>query len=261
MRNDSRFSDLIKLGVTVRTLDDEKVGRVVEVGSDTFIVEKGIFFPKDYLFRFDEIVGRIHDDELQINLTKAQLENRLESGVTSDLNADTSATSMRSGAVATETMASGLGTSTMASGLGTSTGLSATSRLTNETDEVRTIPVIEEELEVHKHVRQGGEVRIHKEVIAEEKHVAVPVVREEVKVERIAVNRDASDIALDANAFREETIAVPLMKEEVEVSKRPVVKEEVRVSKHAIEETAETETTLRKERIEIETDSDVKRVS
>lgn len=45
----------IKEGMTVRSIDGHKLGKVYSVGEREFFVEKGIFFPKDYAVRFGEI--------------------------------------------------------------------------------------------------------------------------------------------------------------------------------------------------------------
>jgi hypothetical protein len=45
----------IKEGMTVRSLDGHKLGKVYAVGETEFHIEKGLFFPKDYSCRFSEI--------------------------------------------------------------------------------------------------------------------------------------------------------------------------------------------------------------
>jgi hypothetical protein len=45
----------IKEGMTVRSLDGHKLGKVYAVGDTEFHIEKGLFFPKDYSCRFSEI--------------------------------------------------------------------------------------------------------------------------------------------------------------------------------------------------------------
>ena len=95
------------------------------------------------------------------------------------------------------------------------------------------IPVSEEQLRVEKRKRKTGEVRVSKNVITEEKQVNVPVTREEVRVERVPSGRQASES--DAR-FAREDVSVPVMEEEVVVSKRPVVREEVRIRTEAHQE-------------------------
>ncbi|AKJ07763.1 hypothetical protein ATI61_107212 [Archangium gephyra] len=45
----------IKEGMTVRSIDGHKLGKVYAVGDSEFHIEKGLFFPKDYSVRYAEI--------------------------------------------------------------------------------------------------------------------------------------------------------------------------------------------------------------
>jgi len=45
----------IKEGMTVRSIDGHKLGKVYAVGDTEFHIEKGLFFPKDYAVRYAEI--------------------------------------------------------------------------------------------------------------------------------------------------------------------------------------------------------------
>lgn len=45
----------IKEGMTVRSVDGHKLGKVYAVGDMEFHIEKGLFFPKDYSVRYSEI--------------------------------------------------------------------------------------------------------------------------------------------------------------------------------------------------------------
>lgn len=110
--------------------------------------------------------------------------------------------------------------------------------------------LLEEELDVRKRMKQAGEVRVHKGVTHETREVTVPVVREEVHVERTAGAGREADAG--AAAFREETISMPVMEEEVEVTKRPVVREHVRVRKERHVEQRAASETVRKEHAEVE---------
>ena len=97
-------------------------------------------------------------------------------------------------------------------------------RRPRERDEIR-IPLMREEIGIEKVARESGHVRIHKTIHTEEKRFSVPVTREEVIIEHVAVGRDAA-LSADA-AFSEDTVDVPLYEEEVRVSKRPILDEEV----------------------------------
>lgn len=114
----------------------------------------------------------------------------------------------------------------------------------------------EEELDISKRQVQGGEATVRKTV--ETEHVTKPVTlrREEVTIERRPVQgREASNATIGKD---ENEIRIPLMSEEAIVDKRPVVKEEIVVTKHAVTESKDVGADLRKERIDVEQNTDRK---
>jgi uncharacterized protein (TIGR02271 family) len=96
---------------------------------------------------------------------------------------------------------------------------------------------------------QAGEVRLRKEVTTEERTVEVPVTREEVVIERrpAAQGREAG-----GSIGEGEEIRIPLMEEEVRVEKTPVVREEVSLKKRQVQDTEEISETVRREDARIE---------
>jgi len=116
--------------------------------------------------------------------------------------------------------------------------------------EVR-IPLMDEEIAVEKVARETGHVRIHKGVRIEEKHLTVPVRREEVVIERLP-GREASLSGDGSDAFKEQTLDLPVHEEEVRVTKHAVLREELRVRRTAHEEQRVATATLRHEEAEIE---------
>jgi len=120
-------------------------------------------------------------------------------------------------------------------------------------DERRRIQLREEQLLATKTREEAGEVGIRKEVVSEEKTVDVPVTREEVYIERHAVNQAASGpIGEDG-----ETIRVPVMEEHAQLEKQTVVREELEIGKRAVQETEHLQGTVRREEARIETEGDV----
>ena len=106
----------------------------------------------------------------------------------------------------------------------------------------------EEELAIGKRQVQAGEVSVRKTVETEHVTERVPVMREEVTVERRPVTAaDAASVEIG-----EDRIVVPVTEEEVVVEKRPVVKEEVVLRTREVEDTEEVEADLRRERIEVD---------
>ncbi|HLM44458.1 MAG TPA: YsnF/AvaK domain-containing protein [Myxococcaceae bacterium] len=233
-------------GMTVRSSDGEKLGRVFSLWDDSFHIEKGLFFPKDYLVRYADI-SDIRNGEIILlhgrdNLRRLSSEDKY--GTTAGLGTSTAATTGLGTSTAATT---GLGTSTAAADL--RTGASTTARHTEEV----AIPVHKEELDITKREVQSGEVRVHKEVVEEVETVRVPVRKERVRVERRDVNPDRP--AMNAS-FQDETVVVPVRSEEVDVHKRAVVDEEIVIRKDSIEEERRVDEPLRHEKVDIRTSGD-----
>lgn len=114
----------------------------------------------------------------------------------------------------------------------------------------------EEELVVGKREVKAGEVGLKKTVETEHVSKTVPLIHEEVEIERHAVNADRGSARGAATVgdveIGEQDIRIPLSAEEAVVEKRVVAKEEVVVTKHAVEGTKEIEADLRKERIDVD---------
>jgi len=107
----------------------------------------------------------------------------------------------------------------------------------------------EEDLDVQKVDREAGEVVVSKNVVEDTKRIDVPLRREEVHVERRPVT-DAAGAGGDA--FREQSMRVPVMEEQVEVRKvaRPV--EEIEVTKTAAQDTKRVDATVRREEFDVD---------
>jgi uncharacterized protein (TIGR02271 family) len=118
------------------------------------------------------------------------------------------------------------------------------------------IPLIEEELEVHRHRERVGEVVISKDVVEEQRTINVPVSHEEVRIERHAVDRP-----VDANTppfGREESeIRVPIYEEEVDVEKRARVREEIVVTPEETTREQRVSEKVRREVPRVNTSGDV----
>jgi uncharacterized protein (TIGR02271 family) len=113
----------------------------------------------------------------------------------------------------------------------------------------RAVQLREEQLDIIKERVQVGELQLHKEVVEEQRTVHVPVLREEVYVER----RPVIDGKVDGSPFTEdEMIRIPIIEERIEVMKRPVIVEEVIVGKRKIQETKHVQDTIKKEEARIE---------
>jgi len=185
--------------MNVRSTSGISLGKVVSAGPQFFLVEKGIFFPKDHELRYEGI-AEIGDNEILYKLSQE----------TSDT--------------------------------WTKTELAAGKELR--------VPLMEEQVVVEKMTKEAGDVRIHKNVIAEERQVTIPLRHEEVIVERRPVRPTETNVS--AHAFEEERYSIPLHEEAFEVKTRPVVREEVSVRCVAHEEQRTASATVRHEELEVE---------
>jgi uncharacterized protein (TIGR02271 family) len=202
--------------MTVFSSDGEKLGKVQSCDASTFTIEKGFFFPKDYVAHYDDIEA-VTGDDVRLAMTKDTFVRMRESGLY---------------------------------GYGTSSDSAFTRTARSDSDDVR-MPVAEEELDVVKRDRDAGEVRLRKDVVTETKHIEVPVTREEVHVERTPV-RERREALPGEKTFEEETVSMPVREEEVDIRKRPVVKEEVRLRKERLTEQRAIDADIRKERVDVE---------
>jgi len=112
------------------------------------------------------------------------------------------------------------------------------------------IPVIEETLEVRKRAVDVGGVRVRKNVQEREQTVDETLLREEVQVERVPMNR-----VLDGPVEpRQEgdTLVIPVVEEVLVIEKRLVLKEEIRVTKTRRTESDSQRYVLQKETVVIE---------
>ena len=118
-----------------------------------------------------------------------------------------------------------------------------------ESQATRAVRLHEEQLEVIKERVQVGELQVHKEIVEEQRTVHVPLLREEVYVER----RPVFDGKVDGSPFSEdEMIRIPIIEERLEVTKTPVVVEEVIVGKRKVQETKQVQDIIKKEEARIE---------
>jgi uncharacterized protein (TIGR02271 family) len=212
----------VRDGMFVRSTAGERLGKVISCGDDTFIIEKGLFSPKDYELRY-EYVTEVNGGEIFYSLTDH---------------------SQRAASV--ETVAAAPMPIKAEAKIEPKKELKVEPK--RDDGEVR-IALMEEEVAVEKVNKEVGKVRIHKGTKIEERKLTVPVTHEEVIVEHIA--RDKTNVA-PTDGFREQTFEMPLHEEEVHVVKRPVLREEVRVRRVALEEQHVATASVRHEEIDLE---------
>jgi uncharacterized protein (TIGR02271 family) len=112
------------------------------------------------------------------------------------------------------------------------------------------VPVMVEELDVQKHKIETGRVRISKVVREHEELVDEPLLREEVIIERVPINRFVEE----AIPLRSEgdTIIVSLLEEVPVVEKRLMLKEELRITIRRVEAHKPISVALRSEEATVE---------
>jgi uncharacterized protein (TIGR02271 family) len=128
------------------------------------------------------------------------------------------------------------------------TGVADRTDLADE-DELR-VQRTEEELAAGTREREAGQLKVRKRVRTDRESIEVPTRHEEVTVERVPVEGEASEAEIG-----DDEVVVPVTEEEVVVGKRAVAKEEVRIRKDVVEETETVEEDVRREEVEVEDDT------
>ena len=113
-------------------------------------------------------------------------------------------------------------------------------------DELR-VQRSEEELRAGTREREAGAMKVRKRVRTDREQIEVPTKHEEVTVERVPVEGEATEAQIG-----EDEVTVPVVEEEVVVDKRAVAKEEIRLRKDVVEDTEVVEEDVRREEIDVE---------
>ncbi|MGK3722507.1 YsnF/AvaK domain-containing protein [Priestia megaterium] len=106
----------------------------------------------------------------------------------------------------------------------------------------------EEKLDISKKWIKTGEVAIHKEVFTEEKTITIPVIHEELIIEKKVLDAENPD----QTGEHTEIIRIPISEERIEVIKHPTVLEDVAIYKRQFQETKSVTETLKKEKTHME---------
>jgi len=111
------------------------------------------------------------------------------------------------------------------------------------------IPVVREDVHIDKHVRETGRVVVHVEPHVKAQVVNVPLVEQDVHVERVPVNRQV-DAPAPPRQEGDVTI-VPVYEEILVVQKRLVLKEEIRITRRQTVRNEFREVTTRSEEVKV----------
>jgi len=112
------------------------------------------------------------------------------------------------------------------------------------------VPIIVEDIDVETRTVETGRVRVTKVVHEREEVVDEPLYREELDVERVAVNR----VVEGPVPVRQEgdVTIVPVLEEVLVVEKRLMLKEELRITRRRVEEHKPQRVALRAEEVTAE---------
>ena len=118
------------------------------------------------------------------------------------------------------------------------------------TNESYVVPVVEEVLDIERRQTEIGRVRVQKHVHERTEVVDEPLLRDEVTVRRVPINR----VTTTPEAARQEgdTLIVPVYEETLVVEKRLVLVEEVHITRHTHEIHQPQDVTLRREEVVVE---------
>jgi uncharacterized protein (TIGR02271 family) len=258
-------------GWTVRAADGRSVGKVRDL-----IVDTGTMRTRYLAVRLDDDVagdrGRRDDRDVLVPIGTAQLDDDDDTVVVNELSADRFGTlpaydvrsltrddehELRTHFTAGDAMSAGtIGAGAMAGSdfydhehFDDRRFFSGGRDRARRGEEER-LTVSEEQLDIGKRRVAAGEVGVRKNVETRHVEQEVPLMREEVSVERRPVGADAAnagDIRINEGEIR-----IPVMREEAVVEKRLVPTEEIIIRKTAVRENQTVEADLRRERVDVD---------
>jgi uncharacterized protein (TIGR02271 family) len=127
-------------------------------------------------------------------------------------------------------------------------------------DDVAMVQLREEELGVRKQWTEAGEVLIRKRVERRTDTIPVELGYEEVSVERVPANRILAEGERPEPRQEGDTLIVPVVEEEIVVTKRLVVREELHVTKKRLTRQRDVTDEVRSEHLDIETTGNLEAV-
>lgn len=119
--------------------------------------------------------------------------------------------------------------------------------------ELLKVPVVREEAEVEKQVVDTGRgVRIHKTVAEHPCHIDERLLRDDVEVSHVPVDRIVPLDAAPATRYEGDTLVVPILEEVLVVERRVRIKEELRITRTRREEHHAETVMLKSEQVSVE---------
>ncbi|HEX7142733.1 MAG TPA: YsnF/AvaK domain-containing protein [Nitrososphaeraceae archaeon] len=215
-----------------RGIDDADFGKVQSVESEYVSTQKGIFdkeyfsFPKNLVQNYDgyKVLFKVTEEEARTSYMQKSETERLEQGGNNDYSQSNINANDKDG---TET-------TTNIDDDDDDNDNDNDNDMSNKTRDEMIIPLMSENLEVNK-TELIDDAIITKEPVRETKTIEVPVMREELILERRPVSRDPENEKEIPKPVENNTqIKIPLRREEVEVTKTPYVIEELVVRKKSV---------------------------
>jgi uncharacterized protein (TIGR02271 family) len=112
-----------------------------------------------------------------------------------------------------------------------------------------TLQLHKENLDITKKVVDTADVRVYKNTYTEVKQIMIPVIHEELVIEKKGLTPVDSDI---------EVIRIPMSEERIEVTLHPTVLNNISVDTQQFEEVIQVSETLKEEKLRIKTIGDSK---
>lgn len=116
---------------------------------------------------------------------------------------------------------------------------------------VEVVPIVSETAKVDRRVVETARVRLHKTASERDEVVDALLARQDVIVERIAVDRVVTELPV----IREEdgVWVIPVMEERLVIEKQLILKEELRIVTQTTQQAVQQTVRLRQEHVDVET--------
>ena len=111
------------------------------------------------------------------------------------------------------------------------------------------LPVVDEQLVVGKRTVETGAVQVRKRIERRVRTVEAPLIQEAVEVRRVPVNKEVGEMPRIVETGDE--IVIPVVEEELVVSRRLILKEEVHLIRRRTATRTRQEVTLTSEKAEV----------
>jgi uncharacterized protein (TIGR02271 family) len=209
-------------GMVVHSSDGGKLGRIVSCLPNGFIVEKGLFLPKASQFRYED-VSDVRDGEVYL----LQAREVLSDETWWKARTDQPQPQPQAQATPPKPVPPPVPVKAQAQAAPTPMPPRPAANLQN-------VQLFEEELAARKALHDRGEVRLHKRVVTTKKDITVPLLHEEISVERVPFPKPAPAAIKAATPESLEEIRVPLCEEELRAEKHAVPSGEIRIHKRVV---------------------------